>query len=414
MSAVHPILADRIATLNEPDTLAMARIAREMRDKGHNIISLSLGEPDFDTPQPIKDAAIAALNAGQTKYCPVAGIADLRQAIADKLRTENNLHYSPQQIVVSVGAKQVLANIFMSTINPGDEAVIIAPYWVTYREMVKLCGGIPVFVNGTIENDFKATAAQIKAALTPKTRAVIYSSPSNPTGAVFTRDELREIALVVSEHNKAHDNRVLVVADEIYEYINFADEGAKAHASIAEFEKELLPERVAVVNGFSKGFAMTGWRIGYGATPVWLARACELIQGQYTSSCTSFAMFGALAALKGDRVATEQMRVTYKRRRDLVLSLLAEIPGVKLYTPMGAFYLFPDISSFFGKTTADGTTTIKNSSDMTMYLLNSAHVCTVAGSAFGADDCVRLSFAASDEELKEALRRVKEALLALN
>ena len=394
-------LSDRIKNLEESATLAMAQKTRELKAQGQDVISLSLGEPDFPTPKHIQQAAKDAIDEGKYfAYPPVPGYLDLRQAIADKLQRDNNLTYTPNQIVVSTGAKQSLYNLMMCLVNPGDEVVIFSPYWVSYADIVKLAGGTPVFIKGTIENNFKATAEQLQEAITPRTKAVLYSSPSNPTGGVFSDQELRAIAQVVVRHEGLY-----VIADEIYEYINFAGD----HMSMAAMPD--MYDRTITVNGFSKGYAMTGWRLGYIAAPEWLAKACNKIQGQSTSGANSIAQRAAITALNGDMEPTRDMAKAYQRRRDLVLDLLKEIPGIQTYVPNGAFYLFPDVSAYFGK--SDGEQTIKDASDFCMYVLNKAHVSLVTGEAFGAPECVRLSYAASDEQLKEAMRRLKETLAQL-
>jgi len=395
-------LSDRIKAMEESATIAMAQKARELKAQGADVISLSLGEPDFKTPAHVCEAAKAAVDEGKYfSYTPVPGYLDLRQAIADKLKRENQLTYTPDQIVVSTGAKQSIANTFLCLLNPGDEVIVYAPYWVSYVEIIKLAEGVPVLINGNIENNFKATADQLKAAITPKTKAVIFSSPCNPTGAVFSRKEMQAMANVLADYPN-----IFVVADEIYEHINFSGE----HVSIASMPG--MMERTITVNGFSKGFAMTGWRLGYIAAPQWLAKACSKIQGQFTSGTNSIAQRAAIAALTGDMTSTRKMAEAYLRRRDLVLEKLKEIPGVKTYVPNGAFYIFPDVSAYFGK--SDGETTIRNASDFCMYILNKAHVSLVTGEAFGAPDCVRLSYAASDEALVEAINRIKDTLSKLS
>ncbi|WPP47958.1 pyridoxal phosphate-dependent aminotransferase [Catalinimonas niigatensis] len=394
-------LSDRIKAMEESATIAMAQKARELKTKGIDVISLSLGEPDFKTPEHICQAAKDAIDEGKYfTYSPVPGYLDLRQAIAEKLKKENQLSYTAEQIVVSTGAKQSIANAFMCLLNPGDEVIVYAPYWVSYAEIIKLAEGVPVLINGTIENNFKATADQLKKAITPKTKAVIFSSPCNPTGAVFSREELGAMAEALADRPD-----IVVIADEIYEHINFSGE----HVSIASMPG--MMERTVTVNGFSKGFAMTGWRLGYIAAPLEIAKACGKIQGQFTSGTNSIAQRAALAALKGDMKPTEEMGKAYHRRRDLVLEKLKEVPGIKTYVPNGAFYIFPDVSSYFGK--SDGEVTIKDSEDFCMYILNTAHVSLVTGDAFGAPECVRLSYAASDEDLVKAIHRIKEALSKL-
>jgi len=395
-------LSARLRNLEESATIAMAQKARELKSQGVDIISLSLGEPDFKTPQHIQDAAKAAIDEGKYfSYPPVPGYLDFREAISEKLARDNKLNYAPNQIVVSTGAKQSLANIFMSLLDPGDEVIVVSPYWVSYADIIKVAEGIPVLVKGTLENDYKATADQIEAAITDKTKAIIYSSPSNPTGGVFTQEELEEIAKVVQRHQPLY-----VISDEIYEYINFTDK----HASIGAISG--MEDLTITVNGFSKGFAMTGWRLGYMGAPLWMAKACSKIQGQFTSGANSIAQRAALAGLQSDLEPTHKMAEAYLHRRDLVFNLLNEIPGVKNYLPKGAFYFFPDISSYFG--TSAGNIKINNASDMSMYLLNHAHVSVVTGEAFGSPENIRISYAASESDLKEAISRIKEALSKLS
>jgi len=400
---MNAILSDRINAMEESATLAMAKKARELKGQGINIISLSLGEPDFKTPLHIQQAAKDAIDEGKYfSYPPVAGYQDLREAIAAKLRTENGIgEAKAENIVVSTGAKHSIANIFMCIVNEGDEVVIFSPYWVSYSEIIKLAGGVPVLIEGTLENNFKATAQQLEEAITDKTKAVIYSSPCNPTGSVFSKEELEAIADVV----KKRDN-IVVIADEIYEKINFTG----AHASIASFPG--MFERTITVNGFSKGYAMTGWRVGYICAPVAIAKACEKLQGQFTSGGTGIAQRAALAGIVGDQAPTKEMEAAYLKRRDLVLELLRDIPGIKTHVPEGAFYFFPDVTAYFGKT--DGDMTIQTADDFCLYILKEAHVSLVTGEAFGAPNCVRLSYAASEDELKEALKNIKEAVLKLN
>lgn len=400
---MNPILSDRINNMEESATLAMAKKARELKTQGIDIISLSLGEPDFKTPKHIQVAAKDAIDEGKYfSYSPVPGYQDLREAIAKKLREVNHIQDAKaENIVVSTGAKHSIANIFMCLLNEGDEVVIFSPYWVSYAEIIKLAGGVPVLIEGTLENNFKATASQLEGALTDRTKAVIYSSPCNPTGSVFSEEELRAIAEVVKKKKDLY-----VVADEIYELINFTGK----HASIGSFEG--MFDRTITVNGFSKGYAMTGWRVGYICAPLFIAKACEKMQGQFTSGGTGIAQRAALAALEGDQGPTEEMASAYLRRRDLVLGLLENIPGIKTHVPEGAFYFFPDVSSFFGKST--GGQTIENADDFCLYILKEAHVSLVTGAAFGSPNCVRISYAASDEELVEALKRIKEAVAKLN
>ena len=396
---MNSILSDRVLNMEESATLAMAKKARELKSQGIDIISLSLGEPDFKTPQYIQDAAKAAIDEGKYfSYSPVAGYQDLREAIAKKLREENEItDAKAENIVVSTGAKHSIANVFMCLINEGDEVVIFSPYWVSYAEIIKLAGGVPILIEGTLENNFKATAEQLKAAVTPKTKAVIYSSPCNPTGSVFSKAELEAIAEVVKSHPS-----MMVIADEIYELINFVGR----NYSIASFPG--MFERTITVNGFSKGYAMTGWRVGYICAPLEIAKACEKIQGQFTSGNTGIAQRAALAGISGDQTPSKEMADAYLRRRDLVLGLIQDIPGIKTHVPEGAFYFFPDVSAFFGKS-AHGYD-VKTADDLCLYLLAIANVSLVTGEAFGAPKCVRLSYAASDEELVEAMKRIKRAL----
>jgi aspartate aminotransferase len=392
----HP-LSDRINALEESQTIAMAKKGRELAAQGINVINLSFGEPDFQTPQHIKDAAKKALDDGYTFYTPVAGYPELRKAIVQKLKRDNNLDYLPENIVVSTGAKQSLANVILCLINPGDEVIVFSPYWVSYNEMIKLAGGIPVIVDASFESGFKVSPEQFEAAITPKTKAVMYSSPSNPTGSIYNKEELRALANVV----KRHEN-IMVIADEIYEYINFSGK----HESMAAFDD--VKDRVVTVNGFSKGFAMTGWRVGYLAAPKWLADACDKMQGQVTSGTCSIAQRAAITALEGDMEPTFKMAEAYRRRRDMVLELMNDIPGFKTYVPEGAFYIFPDISKLLGKKAGDKA--INTPMDLCLYLLNEAHVSLVTGEAFGNKNCIRMSFAASDDNLREALKRIKTAV----
>jgi aspartate aminotransferase len=394
-------LSDRILALAESQTIAMAKKARELAAQGHDVINLSFGEPDFQTPQYIKDAAKKALDDGFTFYTPVAGYLDLRQEIVAKLKRDNNLDYKPENIVVSTGAKQSIANVVMSLVNPGDEVIIFSPYWVSYEEVVKLAEGIPVQVKGTIENDFVITPQQLEDAITSNTKLVMYSSPCNPTGSVFSKDELLAFARVLEKHPQ-----IYVMADEIYEYINFTGE----HASIAQFD--FIKDRVITVNGFSKGYAMTGWRVGYIAACKEIADACDKMQSQITSGTCSIAQKAAVAALKGGKGSADEMAAAYLRRRDLVLGLMKELPGFKSYVPQGAFYIFPEVSAYFGKSAPDGKV-INNSFDLSMYLLNDAYVAVVSGEAFGAEECIRISFAASDAKLEEAMERLKVSLAKL-
>lgn len=396
------MVSDRVKNMAESATLAMAAKARELKEKGINVISLSLGEPDFKTPQHIQDGAKAAIDEGKYfAYPPVNGYLDLRQAISKKFKNENNLDYSADQIVVSNGAKQSIANIFLAMLNPGDEVVVFSPFWVSYTSLIELAEGVPVLVKGGIESDFKVTADQLEAAITPKTKAIIYSSPCNPTGSVFTLEELTEIAHVV----KKHDN-IIVIADEIYEHINYTG----AHASIGAIEGMI--DRTVTVNGMAKGFAMTGWRVGYIGAPTWLAKASNKIQGQITSANCSIAQRAALVALTTDLAPTKKMAEEYLRRRDLVKTLLDQVPGFKSNLPTGAFYFFPDVSQLFGK--SDGETVIHNADDLCLYLLDKAQVSLVTGDAFGDANCIRISYAASEEDLREAITRIKAAVAKLS
>jgi aspartate aminotransferase len=395
-------LSNRITALAESATLAMAAKARELKNQGIDIISLSLGEPDFQTPDHVREAAKKAIDSGKYfAYPPVAGYADLKEAIAAKLVRDNGIPAKAEHIVVSAGAKQSIANVMMCLLNPGDEVVVFSPYWVSYVEIIKLAEGVPVFIEGRIESDFKATAEQLDKAITSKTKAIIYSSPCNPTGSMFSEEELKAIADVMRKHPK-----VMIVADEIYEYISFD----RKHISIASFPG--MFEQTITVNGFSKGFAMTGWRVGYIAAPVSIAKACEKMQGQITSGISSIAQRAALAAISEDLAPTFAMTEAYRRRRTLVKGLLDEIPGLKTNMPEGAFYFFPDASSYFGKTSPEGDH-IKDANDLALYILKSANVSVVTGDAFGAPDCIRLSYAASDEDLTEALKRMKTCLAGL-
>lgn len=395
-------ISDRIKNMEESATLAMAAKAREFKERGVDVISLSLGEPDFKTPKHIQEGAKAAIDENKWfGYPPVNGYLDLRKAIVEKFKNENGLEYTPDQIVVSNGAKQSIINVMMSIINPGDEVIVFSPYWVSYTAAIGLAEGIPVLIKGSLEDDFKATAQQLKEAITPKTRAIIFSSPCNPTGSVFTKEELEKIAEVVLEHEG-----IYVMSDEIYEHINYTD----AHASIGAVPG--MAERTITINGMAKGFAMTGWRVGYIGAPTWIAKACNKIQGQLTSANCSIAQRATLTALTTDLGPTVEMTKEYRNRRELVYNLLNEIPGFKTNMPKGAFYFFPDVSSYFGKSIGD--TTINNASDFCLYLLENAHVSLVTGEAFGDPNCIRLSYAASEENLKEAVLRIKAALSKLS
>ena len=394
------ILSERITRLSESATLEMTRKSRELKAQGKDIITLSIGEPDFDTPDDIKEAGIDAINNNITHYPPVPGFLELRQAIADKLKRDNRLGYDASQIIVSNGAKQSLTNIFMVLLDAGDEVIIPSPYWVSYPEMIKMADGTSVFIDAGIETYFKVTPEQVESAITPKTKAFLFNSPSNPTGSVYTRDELRALAKVFEKHPD-----IVIVSDEIYELILFSGK----HESLAQFES--IKDRVIVVNGVSKGFAMTGWRIGYAAAPKFLADALIKLQGQYTSGPGTIPQMASVKAMQIEPTSSEQVKNmvnTFKSRRDLLIKLMKDIPGVKLTIPDGAFYLFPDVSNYYGK--MDGDTIISNSNDLCIYLLNKAHVALVSGEAFGSPQCVRLSYATSNELIIEAIKRIKEAL----
>lgn len=393
-------LSDRLMAMEESATLAMSKKSRELKAQGKDVISLSLGEPDFFTPQFIKDAAIEGMNQNYTMYTPVPGYDDLRQAIAGKFLRDNGITYTKDQIVVSTGAKQSIANVVMSLINAGDEVIIPAPYWVSYAEIVKVVEGVPVIVPTTIDNDFKFTPEQFEAAITDKTRLMIFSSPCNPTGTVYSKDELRGLADVLVKHPN-----VIVLSDEIYEHINFSGD----HCSMAQFAD--VYNQVVTVNGVSKAWAMTGWRVGYMGAPKEIAAACEKVQGQFTSATCSIAQRAAIAAVNADPAVLKDMIAAFARRRELVLNALAQMPGVKSNKPGGAFYVFPDISSFFGKKTGDYF--IRDAHDLCMYLLNDALVALVSGDAFGDPDCLRISYAASEETLTEAMRRMAAGLAKL-
>ncbi len=394
-------LSRRIDSIEESATLAMAAKAREYKSRGIDVINLSLGEPDFKTPQHICEAAKKAIDDGKYfAYPPVAGYQDLREAIAAKYQKENRVAYKAENIVVSNGAKQSIANVMFSLINPGDEVIVFSPYWVSYDAIVRLAEGTPILVKGSIENDFKVTAAQLEKAITSKTKLIIFSSPCNPTGSVFSKKELQDIAGVVMKHEE-----LIIIADEIYEHINFSGE----QVSIASFPG--MFDRTITVNGFAKGFAMTGWRVGYIAAPKWIVDGASKMQGQLTSANCSIAQRAALAAITGDLAPTLKMVDEYRHRREIVYQLLKEIPGVKANFPQGAFYFFPDVSYYFGK--SDGQHTIKDGDDLCLYLLDKAHVSLVPGGAFGDPNCMRLSYAASEKELIEALRRIKETFSGL-
>ena len=378
-------------------TLAMSQKSSELKAQGIDIINMSVGEPDFNTPDHIKAAAIKAVEDNYSRYSPVPGYPELRQAVVNKLRNENHVEYTPAQILCSNGAKQSVCNTIMALVGEGDEVIIPAPYWVSYPQMVLLADGTPVIVEAGIEQDFKITPEQLETAITDKTRALILCSPSNPTGSVYSREELEGLKNVLLRHE-----RVIVIADEIYEHINYVGE----HASMAQFPD--IKDRVVVINGVSKAYAMTGWRIGFIAAPEWIVKACNKLQGQYTSGPCSVSQKAAEAAFAGDQKCVEEMRLAFERRKNLIVELARQIPGLEVNVPQGAFYLFPKCSSFFGKT--DGNVTINNSTDLAMYLLETGHVATVGGDAFGSPECFRMSYATSDENIVEAMRRIKEAL----
>lgn len=393
-------VSDRLAALSPSETLAMSQKSNELKAQGFDVINLSVGEPDFNTPDHIKEAAKQAVDNNFSFYSPVPGYPALRNAICAKLKTENGLDFKPEQIVCSNGAKQSVCNVLLSVIGKGDEVIIPAPFWVSYPEMVKLADGTSVFVSAGIDQDFKITANQLQAAITPKTKAIILCSPSNPTGSVYSKAELKELADVLVNYPD-----IIILSDEIYEHINYLG----THESIAQFES--VRDRVVVINGVSKGYAMTGWRIGWIAAPKWIASACNTLQGQYTSGPNSVAQKAAEAAYTGDQSCVETMRAAFERRKKLVVDLARQIPGLKVNDPQGAFYIFPDCSTYFGK--SYNGKIIGNSGDLAMYLLEVGHVACVGGSAFGAPDCVRFSYATSDENLVKAFGWIKEALAKL-
>jgi aspartate aminotransferase len=394
-------LSNRILSMEESATIAMSRISRELKAAGKDVISLSLGEPDFFTPEFIKDAAKKAMDDNFTMYTPVPGYDDLRESISKKFSRDNGLTYGKDQIVVSTGAKQSIANVVLSCINPGDEVIIPAPYWVSYVEIVKLAEGIPVVIEAGIETDFKVTAQQLENAITDKTKMMIFSTPCNPTGSVYGKEELKALADVIEKHPT-----IVVIADEIYEHINFVGK----HESLAQFEN--VYNQVVTVNGVSKAWAMTGWRLGYIGAPKEIADACNKMQGQFTSGTCSITQKASIAAMEADPSVLKDMITAFKKRRDLVLSALNEMPGVKTNVPEGAFYVFPDISSFFGK--SYNGTTIENANDLCIFLLSEAMVGLVDGGAFGSPNCLRISYAASEEVLTKAMSRIKDALAKLN
>jgi len=393
-------LSKRIEQLSESQTLAMTKKSRELQATGRDIINLSIGEPDFNTPDFIKDAAKKAIDENFTRYSPVAGFADLRKAISNKFKRDNNLNYTPEQVVVSTGAKQSIANVILSLVNPGEEVIVPIPYWVSYIETIKLAEGVPVTIPTSIESNFKITPVQLRNAITAKTKMIVFSTPCNPSGSVYTKDELKALAEVIIEFPDLY-----VISDEIYEYINFVGKDE----SIAQFD--FIYERVITVNGVSKGYAMTGWRIGYIGAPKWIADACEKMQGQFTSGTSSISQMAAMAAVSATPDVSYKMRDEFKKRRDLVLGLMKEIKGVKTNVPDGAFYIFMDISSYFGKSFNGAV--IKNSNQLSMFLLEEGNVALVSGDAFGDDNCMRFSYATSEVKLIEAVRRIKEALAKL-
>lgn len=393
-------VSTRVAKLSESATMAMNQASRDLKAKGVDIINLSVGEPDFNTPDHIKAAGNRAIENNISFYPPAPGFPELREAIVKKFKRENNLHYKPEQIVVSSGAKNSLANVMLCLIDRGDEVIIPAPYWVTYSELVKLAEGTNIIINGKIENNFKVSAEEIEKAITPKTKALLLCSPSNPTGSLYNKQELEAIARVIEKYPRIH-----IVTDEIYEHINFVGK----HESIAQFEP--IKEKVIVINGVSKAYAMTGWRIGYMAGPLWMAKACTKLQGQLLTGSTTNAQMASIEALNGDQGCVKEMLVAFKRRKDLIIQLAKDIPNIQVSEPDGAFYIFPKIDYYFGKTY--GNRKITNADDLCLYLLEEGHIATVPGGAFGEPTCLRISFATSDDKIIEAMRRFKEALLKL-
>ncbi len=393
-------LSDRLNRLAPSATLAMSQKSSELKAQGVDVINMSVGEPDFNTPDHIKAAAVKAIEENWTRYSPVPGYPSLKEAIVNKLKNENGLDYKPSQIIVSNGAKQSVCNTIMALVNAGDEVIIPAPYWVSYPQMVLLAEGTPVFVEAKIEADFKITPEQLEAAITPKTRAIILCSPSNPTGSVYSKEELEALKNVLLKYE-----RVIVIADEIYEHINYVGK----HASMAQFDD--IKDRVVIINGVSKAYAMTGWRIGFVAAPEWIVKGSNKLQGQYTSGPCSVSQKAAEAAWNGPQDCVEEMRQAFERRKNLIVKLTKEVPGLEVNDPQGAFYLFPKCSSYFGK--KDGDRVINNSTDLAMYLLEVGHVATVGGDAFGSPECFRMSYATSDENIVEAIRRIKETLARL-
>jgi aspartate aminotransferase len=393
-------ISDCVMRLAASATFAMSQKSSELSAQGVDVVNMSVGEPDFNTPDYIKDAAKQAIDGNFSKYSPVPGYMSLRKAVCDKLKKENGLDYTPSQILISTGAKQSLCNAIMALVNPGDEVLLPAPCWVSYPEMVSLAGGVPVMVKAGIEQDFKSTAAQIEAAITPKTRAIMICSPSNPTGSVFSKEELEAISKVLIKNPQ-----IFIISDEIYEHINFIG----SHESLAQFPE--LKDQIAVINGVSKAYAMTGWRIGFMAAPSWLVEACNKLQGQYTSGTCSIAQKAAETAFNGPQDEVEQMRLVFQKRRDLIVSLAKEIPGFEVNNPQGAFYLFPKCDYYFGKRYGDRV--INDADDLAMYLLEVGHVATVGGTSFGAPECIRFSYATSEAKIIEAFKRIKTALALL-
>jgi aspartate aminotransferase len=401
MNQAH--LSERINSLSESATLEMTRRSRQLKEEGKDVINLSIGEPDFNTPECIKEAAIEAIHQNKTHYPPVSGYKELRQAISDKFKNENNLDYSAEQIVVSTGAKQSIINVLLCLVNPGDEVLVPSPFWVSYPAMIKMAGGIPVYINASIKNDFKVTAEQVKEKMTSKSKVFLFSSPCNPTGSVYSKNELKALAEVLSTKDDLY-----VISDEIYEHINFVGK----HESIAQFD--FIKERVATINGVSKSFAMTGWRIGYVGAPLQLAKACDTLQGQFTSGAASISQMAALKAMQTNTATMPEMigmKKAFNERRDFLLKKLQEIPGIITNVPEGAFYIFPDVTYYYGKT--DGTTIIRNGNDLCLYLLDKVHVALVPGEAFGDADCIRISYAASIADLDKAAERIKQGLAQL-
>jgi len=393
-------ISKRVQSLSVSQTLAMAQKSRELKEQGIDVISLSLGEPDFNTPDDIKEAAKKAIDDNFSFYPPVPGYTDLRQAISDKFREENGLDYSPEQVIVSAGGKHTLMNIIVSVVDPGEEVILLAPYWVSYLDQVIFAEGVPVIIRTAIDSDFKVTPEQLEAAITPRTRLLIFNSPSNPTGMVYTRDEMAALVRVLEKHPQ-----VIIISDEIYEHITFTG----THISLGTFRS--IADRVVTVNGVSKGYAMTGWRIGYMGAPLWLSKACNKLQGQFTSGVCSIAQRAALAAVTSKSDSKKRMKEAFLRRRDLICSLLNEIPHLKVTVPQGAFYVMPDVTWFLGK--SHNGITVKDSDDLAYYLLSEARVAVVGGGAFGAPECIRISYATSDDKITEAVRRIRDALANL-